>query len=164
MGGSLMNVDNRAFVFNHESKDGVTYDFNRRSLYLPVIRNHLFGMFMLFDYADASVLNGNRASTTVAPQALFMLNSHLIENASHRMAEQIQHETALSPEQKIQKLFLKTYGRQPTEMEINKSLHFLDDIEQELQAETKSSEQRITRAWQVLCQSFLASSEFIYLR
>lgn len=164
MGGSLMNVDNRAFVFNHESKDGVTYDFNRRSLYLPVIRNHLFGMFMLFDYADASVLNGNRASTTVAPQALFMLNSHLIENASHRMAEQIQHETALSPEQKIQKLFLKAYGRQPTEMEINKSLHFLDDVEQELQAETKSSEQRITRAWQVLCQSFLASSEFIYLR
>lgn len=164
MGGSLMNVANRAFVFNHESKDGVTYDFNRRSLYLPVIRNHLFGMFMLFDYADASVLNGNRASTTVAPQALFMLNSHLIENASQRMAEQIQHETSLSPEQKIQKLFLKSFGRMPTEMEITKSLQFLDDVEQDFQTETNSSEQRITRAWQVLCQSLLASSEFIYLR
>ena len=164
MGGSLLNVDNRSFVFNHESKDGVTYDFNRRSLYLPVIRNHLFGMFMLFDYSDASVLNGNRASTTVAPQALFLLNSHLVENASQRMAENVLHETALSPEQKIQKLFLKAVGRKPSEMEVNKSLHFLDEIEQELQTEESTSEQRINRAWQVLCQSLLASSEFIYLR
>ncbi|WP_232100804.1 PSD1 and planctomycete cytochrome C domain-containing protein [Gimesia fumaroli] len=164
MGGSLLTVENRAFVFNHESKDAVTYDFDRRSLYLPVIRNHLFGMFMLFDYADASVLNGNRSSTTVAPQALFLLNSHLVEEASQRMADTILSQTALSPEQKIQHLFLKSFGRLPSELEVSKSLQFLDELEKDLQAEQSDSEKRIHRSWQVLCQSIFASSEFIYLR
>ena len=164
LGGSLLNVGNREFVFNHESKDGVTYDFNRRSLYLPVIRNHLYGMFMLFDYSDASVLNGDRSATTVAPQALFLLNSELVEEASHRMAESILNQTALSPEQKIQELFLKSYGRQPSEREVSKSLHFLEELEKELQATEADSEKRITRSWQVFCQSIFASSEFIYLR
>jgi len=164
MGGSLLNVKNRAFVFNHESKDGVTYDFNRRSIYLPVIRNHLFGMFMLFDYSDASVLNGNRSSTTVAPQALFLLNSELVEDASQRMADTYLNQTALAPEQKVQQLVLKAYGRLPSELEINRSLQFLDEMERELQNEEPDSKKRIHRAWQVFCQSLFASSEFIYLR
>ena len=164
LGGSLLTVNNREFVFNHESKDGVTYDFNRRSIYLPVIRNHLFGMFMLFDYADASVLNGDRASTTVAPQALFLLNSHLVEDASQRMADAILNQTALTPEQKIEQLVLKAYGRAPSKMEINRSLQFLDEIERDLQNEEPDSVKRINRAWQVFCQSVFASSEFIYLR
>lgn len=164
LGGSLLTVGNREFVFNHESKDGVTYDFNRRSIYLPVIRNHLFGMFMLFDYSDASVLNGNRSSTTVAPQALFLLNSHLVEDASQRMADQILSQTALSPRQKVQELILKTYGRLPSEMELNKSLQFLEEMEQELESEESDSQKRIQRSWQVFCQSVLGSSEFIYLR
>ncbi|WP_299462163.1 DUF1553 domain-containing protein, partial [uncultured Gimesia sp.] len=148
----------------HESKDGVTYDFNRRSIYLPVIRNHLFGMFMLFDYADASVLNGDRSSTTVAPQALFLLNSHLVEDASQRMADTILNQTALSPEQKLQQLILKAYGRSPSKMEINRLLQFLDEMERDLQSEEPDSVKRINRAWQVFCQSIFASSEFIYLR
>ncbi len=164
MGGSLLNVNNREFVFNHESKDGVTYDFNRRSIYLPVIRNHLFGMFMLFDYSDASVLNGDRASTTVAPQALFLMNSHLVEEASQRMADSVLTQTSQSPEQKIQQLFLKSYGRSPSEMEVSRSLQFLDEMEKDLQSEEADSEKRINRAWQVFCQSFFASSEFIYLK
>ncbi|MFK7779140.1 MAG: DUF1549 and DUF1553 domain-containing protein, partial [Gimesia sp.] len=164
LGGSLLTVNNREFVFNHESKDSVTYDFNRRSIYLPVIRNHLFGMFMLFDYADASVLNGDRSSTTVAPQALFLLNSHLVEDASQRMADQILNQTALSPEQKIQQLILKAYGRLPSKMELKKSLQFLEEIEQTLQSEESDSKKRINRSWQVYCQSIFGSSEFIYLR
>ncbi|WP_298869418.1 PSD1 and planctomycete cytochrome C domain-containing protein [uncultured Gimesia sp.] len=164
LGGSLLNVNNREFVFNHESKDGVTYDFNRRSIYLPVIRNHLFGMFMLFDYADASVLNGDRSSTTVAPQALFMLNSHLVEGASQRLADTILSQTALSPEQKIEQLMLKAYGRFPSEREVKKSLQFLQELEQELQSEESDSQKRINRSWQVFCQSIFGSSEFIYLR
>lgn len=164
LGGSLLTVGNREFVFNHESKDGVTYDFNRRSLYLPVIRNHLFGMFMLFDYADASVLNGNRSSTTVAPQALFLLNSHLVEEASQRMAKNLLSQTELSPEQKLKQLYLNAYGRLPSDIEVSKSIQFLDELEQDLQAEESDSQKRIQRSWQVLCQSLFASSEFIYLR
>lgn len=164
VGGSLLNLKNRSYAFNHESKDGVTYDYNRRSLYLPVIRNHLYGMFMLFDYSDASVLNGNRSSTTVAPQALYLLNSHVVEDASKRMAENVLNQNSGSPELKIQQLYLISYGRLPSKQEISGALHFLTEMERELQTEEPDSAKRISRSWQVLCQSFFASSEFIYLK
>ena len=66
MGGSLLHVKNREFLFDHTSKDGTRYDVPRRSIYLPVIRNHLYDLFQLFDYVDESVTTSDRATTTVA--------------------------------------------------------------------------------------------------
>ena len=61
-----------------------SYDSPRRSLYLPVVRNNLYDVFQLFDFPDAAVANGDRATTTVAPQALFLLNSDLVDQAAER--------------------------------------------------------------------------------
>src|SRR5690606_331124 len=78
MGGSLLHVENRAFLFDHTSKDTTSYDSFRRSLYLPVIRNNLYDGFSLFDYTAADVPNGDRETSTVATQALFLMNSDLV--------------------------------------------------------------------------------------
>ena len=78
-------MKNREFLFDHTSKDETKYDSTRRSVYLPVIRNHLYDAFQLFDFADASVMNSNRTTTTVAPQALFMMNSDLVTDAASRV-------------------------------------------------------------------------------
>ncbi len=45
MGGSMLHVKNREFLFNHTSQDNTKYESRRRSLYLPVIRNHQYDMF-----------------------------------------------------------------------------------------------------------------------
>src|SRR5207247_1905116 len=50
MAGSLLQVENRAYFFDHTSKDRTKYDTRRRSVYLPIVRNHLFDVFDLFDY------------------------------------------------------------------------------------------------------------------
>ena len=75
MGGSMLHVGNREFFFDHTSIDKTKYDSTRRSLYLPVVRNHLYDLFSLFDYSDASMMVGSRSTSTIAPQALFMMNS-----------------------------------------------------------------------------------------
>jgi hypothetical protein len=41
MGGSLLTVKNREYFFNHTSTDLTRYDSNRRTIYLPVVRNNL---------------------------------------------------------------------------------------------------------------------------
>ncbi|MBJ7431365.1 MAG: DUF1549 domain-containing protein, partial [Gemmataceae bacterium] len=87
IGGSLLQVKNRAFFFDHTSKDMTKYDSNRRSLYLPVVRNNLFVVFSLFDSTDAAVPNGDRANTTIAPQALFFLNSKLVLDTAELLAQ-----------------------------------------------------------------------------
>ncbi|MCA9206612.1 MAG: DUF1553 domain-containing protein, partial [Planctomycetales bacterium] len=92
MGGSLLHVGNREFIFNHTSKDETKYDAPRRSLYLPVIRNHLYDVFQLFDYTDAGVVNGDRSTSTVAPQALFMMNSELVSDAATALARRALNE------------------------------------------------------------------------
>ena len=45
-----------------------------RSVYVPVFRNSLPEMFEVFDFADPSMVTGRRNVSTVAPQALFLMN------------------------------------------------------------------------------------------
>src|SRR5439155_5864271 len=44
-GPALAHVKNRGYLFDHTSKDETTYGSRRRSVYLPVIRNHLYDVF-----------------------------------------------------------------------------------------------------------------------
>ena len=89
VGGSLLKVKNRGYFFDHTSKDLTDYTSGRRSLYLPVVRNNLFDMFQLMDYPDAAIPSGDRSTTTIAPQALMMMNSEFIARAADDLAETI---------------------------------------------------------------------------
>lgn len=68
VGGSLLKVKNRGYLFDHTSIDLSDYTSQRRSLYLPVIRNNLFDLFQLLDFPDPAVPSGDRAMTAVTPQ------------------------------------------------------------------------------------------------
>ena len=74
--------ESRLFLRPHVARCDRGTTAARRSVYLPVVRNHLYDMFQLFDRADPSVTTGDRATTTVAPQALFMMNSDLVLQAA----------------------------------------------------------------------------------
>jgi len=156
MGGSLLQVKNRAFFFDHTSKDLTKYDSNRRSIYLPVVRNNLFVVFSLFDSTDAAVPNGDRANTTIAPQALFFLNSKLVLDVAELLAQKsIQN----SPTQEAQVLYLyeNILGRIPTLEEANRAKGFL------LQA-LKLSENNPVKALAAFAQILVSSNEFVTLR
>jgi cytochrome c553 len=151
-GGSLLTVKNREFLFDHTSKDRSTYDVRRRSIYLPVIRNHLYDLFQLFDSTDATVLSGDRATSTVSPQALFLMNSDWVASLSAAMAARL-IKAEPSREARLSRLFREAYGRTPSEEESRRMLRFVED------GRTPEAE-----AWQSLCQAILSSSEFIYVR
>ena len=55
-----------------------------RSVYLPVFRSKLPGMFSTFDFAEPSQVIGQRDVTTVPPQALFFLNNELVVQLARR--------------------------------------------------------------------------------
>lgn len=176
MGGSMLHVKNREFLFDHTSKDLTDYSSLRRSVYLPVIRNNLYDFFQLFDFNDASVINGNRETTTVAPQALFMMNSPLVEQASRQLAHQLE---SLPEKQQITQLYRIALGRLPTRQEhamARKYMRqFLMTPLQTVSVNTepaKSDTDTISgevmtvefQALKLLCHSVLASNEFIYIK
>ncbi|EMI25455.1 secreted protein containing DUF1549 [Rhodopirellula europaea SH398] len=166
-GGNIMQYKNREYVFNHTSQDKSKYDSNRRSIYVPVIRNHLYDMFQLFDYTDASVLNGDRNTSTIAPQALFLMNSEMVSDLTFAMADRLLNDDADSA-QRIQRLYLEAYGRPASDAEISDGVRFLSRFEtimRENNVDSLSSESSPERsAWQAFCQAVVSSSEFVYLR
>ena len=153
-GGPVIHVKNREFIFNHTSKDETSYTNYRRSVYLPVVRNHLYEAFTLFDYADASVPNGNRNTSTVASQALYLLNSELVIELSQRLARQLSKSDD-GDRQRVKRLYELAYGRPASESEIERATSFIQQVKQQATTE---------QAWQLLCHNVMISNEFFYVQ
>src|ERR1043166_2694565 len=60
-----------------------------RSVYLPVFRSKLPGMFSTVDVAEPSQVIGQRDVTTVPPQALFFLNNEFVVQLARQTSERI---------------------------------------------------------------------------
>lgn len=163
LGGSLLHVGNREFFFNHTSEDKTKYDSRRRSVYLPVVRNHLYDVFQLFDYADASVSKSRRNSTTVAPQALFLMNSDFVIDAAENLANQLTQAESQTDEERLRTLYLVCFGRMPTEVETRRALRFLADCPPPT-SQTDPHQMTRQQAWQTLCHVFFDSNEFLYIK
>ncbi|HET6424188.1 MAG TPA: DUF1553 domain-containing protein, partial [Planctomycetaceae bacterium] len=155
MGGSLLTVKNRAYFFDHTSKDLTDYSSPRRSLYLPVVRNNVYDFFQLLDYPDAAIPTGDRPTTTIAPQALLMMNSPFVAETSEALATRLLQEVPNSDGDRIQHLYARAFGRSASADEVTQARSLLDDI--------TASAGRV-QAWASLCQVVLASNEFIYLQ
>jgi hypothetical protein len=157
----VLTVPNRGYLFDHTSKDLTRYDSPRRAIYLPVIRNNVYDFFQLLDYPDPAVANGDRSSTTIAPQALMMLNSDLVMDAATGLAKRLADEGERDDAAKLDRAYQLAYGRSPTASETQQQLAFLEAARRTV-SETAGSEQAVD-PWSILCQVLLASNEFIYV-
>ncbi|HZO53940.1 MAG TPA: DUF1553 domain-containing protein [Bryobacteraceae bacterium] len=156
MGGSLLTYKDRQYVANTARGGSVDYDRPIRSVYVPVVRSSLYEVFQAFDLPDPTMSNGDRDSTVVAPQALFMMNSSVMLKHSLKMAESLLSQTGLTDDQRIREAYERALSRPPTPQEIDQGLTFVARIEKEWKGDR-------TKAWQSFCKSLLASNEFVYL-
>jgi hypothetical protein len=122
----------------------------------------VYDLFQAFDFADPSAPNGQRSPTTIAPQALALMNSRLIEEQTRRWAQRLiaaEHEDA----QRVRTIYLQAYSRPANDQELDRGLEFVRRIEANLIEQKQSAEEARLRAWQSLCRVVLASSEFVYV-
>jgi cytochrome c553 len=95
----------------------------RRSVYFTVKRSQLVGSMVVFDLPEPLVSQAVRPTTTVAPQALFLMNAPEVRDWSKKFARRL--ETEPTPEAKVTRAFLLALGRKPTEAELDQSITFL---------------------------------------
>ncbi|HTU26832.1 MAG TPA: PSD1 and planctomycete cytochrome C domain-containing protein, partial [Pirellulales bacterium] len=124
-GQSALNLSKWQLVFDHTSKDDTSYDTLRRSVYLPVIRNNLYDGFALFDYTTADVTIGSRETSTVAPQALFVMNSELFASAAEALARRLFQDVSAVDRERVVRLYEIALGREPKDHEIRRLLDFI---------------------------------------
>ena len=162
MGGTILPTANREYVTSTTSVDPVAYQPKRRSVYLPVIRSALYDVFQAFDFADPSMLNGQRQSTTVAAQALFMMNSRIVSEQTRALAVRLLGDENLDDAGRIQQTYLQALSRPPSDREISRGFAYLDQYLAALTETAAGSNTRLL-AWQSLCRAIIATNEFIYV-
>jgi len=133
----------------------------RRSLYLPVIRNAVPDVFALFDSADPNGVTAVRNDTTVASQALFLLNHPFVREQSLHFAKRLLADPKATDEQRINAAFRHTLGRGATAAETAATSKFLVEY-QKRDSGRKPDEARLA-AWQSFCQTLFCRNEFLYL-
>ena len=89
-------------------------EHDRRSVYLYVKRSFPMPMLTTFDAPDSSQSCSRRDITTVAPQALAMLNSEFMAEQSRRLGERLGKDYSGGPEEWIRGAFRLTLGRTPS--------------------------------------------------
>ncbi|MBU6172168.1 MAG: DUF1553 domain-containing protein [Planctomycetes bacterium] len=108
-----------------------------RSVYLPVVRGITPNSLEVFDFAEQGMVTGQRSLTTVAPQALFLLNDGFVRKHTSAIAASIPLEPEDLKERKQQnviRLVRRILQRYPTESESERFLAFLDDYQKGWQA------------------------------
>lgn len=128
----------------------------RRSIYLPLRRSNLPTLYMLFDFGDATSPDGKRTPTTVATQALFVMNSPLVQREAKSLSDKILAEQNKDAA-RIQRAYLSVLDRRAEPGEIDAGLTYIQSLRR------KWSEIGESKAWQSFCHALMASNEFIYV-
>ena len=160
--GSILQYKDRQYVANTSKGGNVDYDRNIRAVYIPVVRSSLYDVFRAFDLPDPSMSNGDRDSTVVAPQALFMMNGSVVLKHSHTMAEMLL-KLDTDDQERIRLAYERALSRPPSGKEIDQALTFINHIEKTIAGREPDPAKRHVNAWQSFCKSLLAANEFIYL-
>ncbi|MDA0207430.1 MAG: PSD1 and planctomycete cytochrome C domain-containing protein [Acidobacteria bacterium] len=124
-------------------------DSLRRSVYVFSKRSIRYPMFEAFDQPDMASSCSRRNTSTVAPQALLMMNNAELFSQAKTFAQRLQREAGSSAKDQVTLAFELALSRPPTRSERARSVKFV-----------KSSETGLID----LCQTLFNLNEFVYLQ
>jgi Protein of unknown function (DUF1553)/Protein of unknown function (DUF1549)/Planctomycete cytochrome C len=123
----------------------------RRSVYLPVFRNAMPESLEAFDFADPSVVTGQRNVSTVAPQALFLLSHPFPAEQARHATERLLAESLPDDAARLTRVYRLALGREPTAGERAVAGRFL----------ARGGDAK--EAWTGLFHALFASADFRYV-
>lgn len=121
-----------------------------RSIYVPVFRNQLPEIFELFDFPDPSLVADRPGDSTLATQALFLMNHSWVVERSAKAAKRWAADEASIPEA-IEHAYWSCFGRAASIAEVELAETFLGSAPDE-------------ETWTAFAQSLFASVEFRHLK
>ena len=143
----------------------------RRSVYLFAKRNLPYPMMAAFDFPDMHESCGCRTKTTIAPQALMLLNDRIILKAAANLAIRAQDEaTSADPAVKIQRAWQIIFGHSANDREIQTALKFISEQREILagspavNSETTTTSSNLEdEAFADLCHAMLNTNAFLFI-
>ncbi len=128
---------------------GYVFKDTRRSLYTPAFRNRRHELFEVFDFADINASTGRRHTSTVAPQALYLMNHPFVHEQARHAAERLIAGVG-GTAARLEQAFLRTLGRRPEDGEraaMEQAIHAAGEVD----------------AWQQVFLALYGCADFRYL-
>lgn len=150
----------------------------RRSVYIQVRRSRPLAVLHAFDAPVMEVNCERRQQSTVATQALMLMNSGFLLDQAERFARRLESEVGTDPANQIQRAWQLAFNRLPSAAEQSDATAFLAAQAEHLRANTPAADTAKPdpkakpapppptpeqRALTSLCQSLLGSNEFLYM-
>ncbi len=130
-----------------------------RTIYLPVVRSREqpgpAELRNLFDFVPPTEMAGQRPATSVATQALFLMNSEFMKSHAGKLAEWIRKEEFENNRRRLEALYLLALNRTISEAEAREAERFLE-------MDTGADEVKTRASWTALCHAMLSSNEFLF--
>jgi mono/diheme cytochrome c family protein len=145
-------------------RDPAGHDAFRRSVYVQMRRSQPLAMLHVFDQPVMETNCDRRVSSTVATQALMLMNSEFVLQQAGYFAKRVKSEAADDQSKQIQVAWQLAFGRDPLEAEATRAASFLAEQAQPIEgapapADGSPSSDPLVN----LCQVLLSSNEFLYV-
>jgi hypothetical protein len=132
----------------------------RRTLYLMTIRSVRATFRDLFDGADSTAIIDKRTVSTVAPQALYLLNDPFVLQQAERLATRAKAASDQDGE-RISAIYRWVLARPPSDAEQAVAKELLAEWRRDPQAADPQTTE--SQAWIQWCQLLLCSNEFSFI-
>jgi hypothetical protein len=138
------------------------YPTRHRSVYLMQPRIRQQPLLAIFDGADANAATGLRQISTVAPQALFMLNSEFVHEQAALFAGRLTREASQDAD-RVSLAYRLAFGRSPAPDELQEALDYLRHVSQRIAELSIPEDQRTTAAWGSYLHVLLSGNAFLFV-
>ena len=133
---------------------------HRRSIYFFVKRSQLIPMLSLFDSPDTLQDLALRSNTTIAPQALLMMNSPIVREYAEGLAVKAK-EAGGEIEAQVRAVYRECLSRSPTEQEASLAIDFIEQQKADYTSSGTPNGNEI--AFVDWCQAILSLNEFVFV-
>src|SRR5262249_52330814 len=123
----------------------------RRTLYGFLDRLNVPGLYRTFDFPMPDAMSPQRDTTTVAPQALFLMNNPFVLECARRLVQRPEVAAEKEWSARVERLYQSLYGRTPTSKELSLAVEFVREGNGSL------------AEWERFAQALLVGNEFAFL-
>ncbi|HZU37557.1 MAG TPA: DUF1553 domain-containing protein [Gemmataceae bacterium] len=133
----------------------------RRSIYFFVKRSKLIPTMVLFDAPEPLQGIEQRTTTTIAPQALLLMNNKLVRDCAEHFARRLASAEGQAWAETVRRGYALALGRGPSEQELTDSVQFVKEQEESYRTAGQTNARHL--AWTDFCQVLLGLNEFLYV-
>ncbi|MDQ3621440.1 MAG: DUF1553 domain-containing protein [Verrucomicrobiota bacterium] len=155
----VLKLDNA----NEFTKNLERTPFPFRSVYLPIVREQVPEMLDLFDFADPSLVVGQRSMTNVPAQSLYVMNSPFVLEQADGVARRVLERQARDDAERVQRALELCLSRPASDRDIETARAFIARMDRHLSESIPDPEKRKHAIWASYCQALFGSAEFRYL-